>query len=337
MNILITGGTGFIGSHTAVDLLQASHSLILLDNLCNSHREVATRIADITGKVPLFVEGDIRDRELLNQIFSRHTIDAVIHLAGLKSVAESAVAPKAYYDSNLSGSITLVNAVLKAGVELFVFSSSATVYGVPRAVPVTEDTPLGRPSNPYGMTKLFIEEMLRDVQQANPSLSIAILRYFNPVGAHPSGLIGEQPVGTPNNLVPYICDVALGRRPDLKVFGADYPTIDGTGVRDYIHVLDLAEGHRRALDFLEANGGLHTWNLGTGTGFSVFQVISAFEQVCKVRIPYTVIDRRKGDIPEVWAGIDKIGAELNWTANRGLPEMLRDSWRWALANAAHKD
>jgi len=337
MNILITGGTGFIGSHTAVDLLQAGHSVILLDNICNSHREVVARIAEISGKVPLFVEGDIRDRKLLDLVFSRNSIDAVIHMAGLKSVAESAAAPETYYDSNLSGSVTLVSAVLKAGVKLFVFSSSATVYGVPRAVPVTEDTLLGRPSSPYGMTKLFIEEMLRDVQQANPSLSIAILRYFNPVGAHPSGLIGEHPVGTPNNLVPYICDVALGRRPELKVFGTDYPTIDGTGVRDYIHVLDLAEGHRRALDFLEAKGGLHTWNLGTGSGFSVFEVISTFERVCQVRVPYTVIDRRKGDVAEVWAGTDKIRAELDWTASRGLPEMLRDSWRWTLANAAQRD
>jgi UDP-glucose 4-epimerase len=255
-------------------------------------------------------------------------------MAGLKAVADSVINPKAYYDTNLTGSIALVNAVLDAGVRFFVFSSSATVYGVPRSVPVTEETPLGTPSNPYGMTKLFIEELLRDVNQANPVLSVAILRYFNPVGAHPSGLIGERPIGVPNNLIPFICDVALGQRKGLRVFGTDYPTIDGTGVRDYIHVMDLAEGHRRALDFLKGNHGFRVWNLGTGIGYSVLQIISTFEKVCDVEVPYTLVDRRQGDVAEVWAGIEKTKVDLNWTANRGLPEMLLDSWRWTLSNAA---
>jgi UDP-glucose 4-epimerase len=330
--ILVTGGSGFIGSHTALSLLRAGHDVVVLDNLCNSSTESLTRVSSIVGKATCFVLGDIRDSALLAQLFAEHAIYAVFHFAGLKSVGESVDQPLSYYDNNIHGSRTLLQACADAGVFKVVFSSSATVYGEPSQLPISELHPVGQPSNPYGRSKLMVEDMLRDLAASDPRWRIAILRYFNPVGAHESGLIGEDPSGIPNNLLPYVAQVAVGKLPELIVFGIDYPTSDGTGVRDYIHVVDLAEGHLRALDALQTRTGAMVWNLGTGQGYSVLEMVQAFEAASGCRVPYRIAPRRPGDIATCYADPTKAEQELGWKAKRGLDEMMRDAWRWQQMN-----
>jgi UDP-glucose 4-epimerase len=327
MNILVTGGMGYIGSHTCVELLNAGHQVVILDNLFNSDRSVKDRIEQITGKPVDFVEADIRDRAAVEAAFSSRKIDAVIHFAGLKAVGESVEQPLRYYDNNVSGSVVLFQTMEKFGVEMLVFSSSATVYGDPATVPITEDFPLSA-TNPYGRSKLMIEEILRDLARAEPSWRIALLRYFNPVGAHESGLIGETPSGIPNNLVPYIAQVATGQREQLSVYGNDYPTPDGTGVRDYIHVVDLALGHVKTLDKLATSAGVVTYNLGTGRGNSVLEMVRAFEQASGKPIPYQIVPRRPGDIASCYADPTRAREELGWTATRDVAQMCADSWRY---------
>jgi UDP-glucose 4-epimerase len=327
MNILVTGGMGYIGSHTCVELLNAGHQVVILDNLSNSEPGVLRKIEQITGKQAAFVEADIRDRAAVEAAFAAHPIDAVIHFAGLKAVGESVEQPLRYYDNNVSGSIVLFETMEKFGVETLVFSSSATVYGDPASVPITEDFPLSA-TNPYGRSKLIIEEILRDVARADPSWRIALLRYFNPVGAHESGLIGENPSGIPNNLLPYIAQVAAGQREKLSVFGGDYPTPDGTGMRDYIHVVDLALGHVKTLDKLATTHGVVTYNLGTGRGNSVLEMVRAFEQASGKPIPYQIVDRRPGDIAMCYADPTRAKAELGWSATRDVAQMCADSWRY---------
>src|SRR5690554_7284777 len=297
-SILVTGGAGYIGSHTTLALLEAGHEVIVLDNLANSSLESLRRVESICAKAPTFIEGDIRDRALLDSIFVRHSIQAVLHFAGLKAVGESVEQPLAYYENNVSGSVVLFQAMAAAGVFNLVFSSSATVYGEPKQMPISEDCPTGTPTNPYGRSKLMIEEILRDLAISEQRWSIALLRYFNPVGAHHSGLIGEDPNGIPNNLLPYIAQVAIGRLERLSVFGSDYATVDGTGVRDYIHVVDLALGHLKALQRLAAHPGVSVYNLGTGRGYSVLQMVRAFEQASGRPVPYVLVPRRPGDIAE---------------------------------------
>ena len=331
-SILVTGGAGYIGSHTTLALLEAGHDVIVLDNLSNSSQESLRRIEGICGKAPTFIKGDIRDRELLDSIFARHSIRAVLHFAGLKAVGESVQQPLAYYENNVSGSVVLFQAMAAAGVFNLVFSSSATVYGEPKQMPISEACPTGIPTNPYGRSKLMIEEILRDVAISESRWSIALLRYFNPVGAHDSGLIGEDPNGIPNNLLPYISQVAVGKLQQLSVYGDDYPTVDGTGVRDYIHVIDLANGHLKALDKITDSQGVHIWNLGTGQGYSVLQMISAFEQAAHVKVPYAVVARRGGDIAECWADPNKAAQELGWKAEHSLDDMMLDTWRWQQKN-----
>ena len=331
-SILVTGGAGYIGSHTTLALLEAGHNVIVLDNLTNSSLESLRRVERICGKAATFIEGDIRDRALLNSIFTRHSIQAVLHFAGLKAVGESVEQPLAYYENNVSGSVVLFQAMAAAGVFNLVFSSSATVYGEPKQMPISEDCPTGTPTNPYGRSKLMIEEILRDLAISEQRWSIALLRYFNPVGAHHSGLIGEDPNGIPNNLLPYISQVAVGKLQQLSVYGDDYPTVDGTGVRDYIHVVDLADGHLKALAAIAKSQGVHIWNLGTGQGYSVLQMITAFEQAAKVKVPYKIVDRRSGDIAECWADPNKAAAELDWQALHSLDDMMRDTWRWQQSN-----
>ena len=331
-SILVTGGAGYIGSHTTLALLEAGHNVILLDNLTNSSLESLRRVERICGKAATFIEGDIRDRALLDSIFVRHSIQAVLHFAGLKAVGESVEQPLAYYENNVSGSVVLFQAMAAAGVFNLVFSSSATVYGEPKQMPISEDCPTGTPTNPYGRSKLMIEEILRDLAISEQRWSIALLRYFNPVGAHHSGLIGEDPNGIPNNLLPYISQVAVGKLQQLSVYGDDYPTVDGTGVRDYIHVVDLADGHLKALAAIAKSQGVHIWNLGTGQGYSVLQMITAFEQAAKVKVPYKIVDRRSGDIAECWADPNKAAAELDWQAVHSLDDMMRDTWRWQQSN-----
>ena len=330
--ILVTGGAGYIGSHTTLALLQAGYEVVVLDNLCNSSRESLLRVENICGKKPIFVQGDIRDRELLDDILSRHRISAVLHFAGLKAVGESICKPLCYYDNNVKGSVTLCQAMAAAGVFRFVFSSSATVYGEPSQMPINEDFQTGVPTNPYGRSKLMVEELLKDLAHSDSRWSIALLRYFNPVGAHSSGLIGEDPNGIPNNLLPYVSQVAIGKLPQLAVFGADYPTPDGTGIRDYIHVVDLAEGHLKALQAISHKNGVNTWNLGTGTGYSVLEMIRAFEKASEKPVPFVIVDRRPGDIAECWADPSKAELELGWKTERGLQEMMTDTWRWQLLN-----
>jgi UDP-glucose 4-epimerase len=330
--ILVTGGTGYIGSHTALALLLRGFDVVVLDNLCNSAAESLARVAQIANRAPEFVQGDIRDPALLTRLFAQHSIHAVLHFAGLKAVGESVTQPLRYYDNNVHGTLTLLQAMADAGVRRFVFSSSATVYGQPSQMPISEDCPLGQPTNPYGRSKLIIEDMLRDLAAADPGWQIALLRYFNPVGAHESGLIGEDPNGIPNNLLPYITQVAVGKLPELAVFGNDYPTPDGTGVRDYIHVMDLAEGHLQALQALQTLTGAHVWNLGTGQGYSVLEMVHAFEAASGCRIPYRIAPRRSGDIATCYADASKAARELGWKASRGLPEMMRDAWRWQQRN-----
>ena len=330
-NILVTGGAGFIGSHTVVELLQAGYEVVVVDNLINSSPLVFDRIVQLTGLVPAFEEVDIRDREGLKRVFSEYCPDAVIHFAGLKAVSESVDKPLAYYQNNIAGTATLCEVMAEFGVKQLVFSSSATVYGNPDSLPIREDFPLGA-TNPYGRTKLFIEEMLRDLNASDPSWRIALLRYFNPIGAHPSGLIGEDPQGIPNNLFPFITQVAIGRRERLVVFGGDYPTPDGTGVRDYIHVVDLAHGHLKALERLEGAPGMVTCNLGTGQGYSVLEMVRSFECVSGVTIPYAVSERRPGDIAACYADPSFAEEEIDWRPSRSLDDMCADGWRWQQMN-----
>ena len=332
MKLLVTGGAGYIGTHTTLALLQAAHSVVVLDNLCNSSPESLKRVAQSAGREPAFVEGDIRDRAVLDRLFAEHAVDAVLHFAGLKAVGESVAQPLHYYDNNVHGSQVLLQACADAGVFNFVFSSSATVYGEPAQMPISEACPVGQPTNPYGRSKLMVEDMMRDVAASDPRWRIAILRYFNPVGAYESGQIGEDPNGIPNNLLPYITQVAVGKLPDLAVFGNDYPTPDGTGVRDYIHVVDLAEGHLRALEALQTRTGAHVWNLGTGQGYSVMEMVRAFEAASGRTVPYRVVPRRLGDIATCYADPAKAERELGWKARRGLDEMMRDAWRWQSMN-----
>ena len=332
MHVLVTGGAGFIGSHTVVELLQAGYEVVIIDNFSNSSPLVLSRIEEITGKRPLLIEGDIRDRALLDDVFKQHEIDAVVHFAGLKAVGESVQKPLEYYDNNVSGSVVLFEAMRDAGVKRLVFSSSATVYGDPEEIPISENCPIGVPTNPYGMSKLMVERILQDLVVAEADFSVALLRYFNPIGAHESGLIGENPSGIPNNLLPYVTQVAIGKLAQLSIFGSDYPTVDGTGVRDYIHVVDLAKGHLAALDYLKGTVGCHVWNLGTGQGYSVLQIIEAFEKATGVSVPYKLVERRAGDIAECWSNPAKAKDELGWEAGYGLEDMMRHSWKWQKGN-----
>ncbi|MBK2124363.1 UDP-glucose 4-epimerase GalE [Fangia hongkongensis] len=326
--ILITGGTGFIGSHTAIELIEAGHKVVILDNLSNSHKKMIDRIDDITGYKPIFVEGDIRDEAILKEVFSQYDITMVIHFASLKAVGESVSKPLEYYDNNVAGSLNLLEAMKAANVKNIVFSSSATVYGDPKEIPITENCPIGMPTNPYGQSKVMVEKILQDLSKADNTWSIALLRYFNPVGAHSSGLIGELPGGTPNNLMPYITQVASGKLKALSVYGDDYPTEDGTGVRDYIHVVDLAKGHLKACDYIHDKKGVYIWNLGTGKGNSVLDVIKTFEKETGQSIPYNITARREGDIATCYADCQKAKKELNWQAEKDLSDMVKDSWRW---------
>ena len=329
--VLVTGGTGYIGSHTVVKLLNLGHKVIILDNLVNSNVAVVNRIEQITGKRPQFIFGDIRDRLLLRSIFYNHRIDSVIHFAALKAVSESVCKPLEYFDNNVSGSVILFEEMARACVKSLVFSSSATVYGNPVSVPITEDFDL-KPTNPYGQSKLMVEDILRDLYKSDGSWKIAILRYFNPVGAHESGLIGEDPSGIPNNLVPYIAQVAVSKLEKLAVFGNDYPTADGTGVRDYIHVEDLASGHLAAIHALESHGGSITVNLGTGRGYSVLEMILAFERASGKSIAFEIVNRRPGDIAECYAQPQKAKELLGWIAHHDIDRMCVDSWRWQSMN-----
>ena len=333
MKVLVTGGAGYIGSHTVVELLNAGHEVAVIDNLCNSSEESLRRVAEITGKTVSFHKADIRDREALDQVFQAEgPVDAVIHFAALKAVGESVRIPLTYYGNNITGTITLCEAMAAAGCRNLVFSSSATVYGDPASVPIREDFPTPGATNPYGWSKLMMEQIFRDVQKADPTWNITLLRYFNPIGTHPSGRIGEDPAGIPNNLLPFVAQVAVGRRPSLAVFGNDYPTPDGTGIRDYIHVVDLALGHLKALEALASKPGLSIFNLGTGKGSSVLEVVAAFEQASGRKVPYTIQARRPGDVAECWADPSKAERELGWRATRVLRVMCEDAWRWQFQN-----
>lgn len=331
MKILITGGAGYIGSHTCVELLNAGYEPVVVDNLSNSKEESLRRVQKITGKSLIFHKIDLLDRQALDQVFSSYPIQAVIHFAGLKAVGESVSIPLRYYQNNITGTVTLCEVMTAHGVHNIVFSSSATVYGYPQSVPILEGFPLSA-INPYGRTKLMIEDILRDVYVSDNAWNIAILRYFNPIGAHSSGRIGEDPTGIPNNLVPYIAQVAVGKHPYLRVFGKDYPTPDGTCIRDYIHVVDLATGHLKALDKLASNPGVVTYNLGTGQGTSVMEMLTAFEGAAGKSIPYKVLERRPGDAPVSYADPSKAERELGWKATRGIAEMCADTWRWQSLN-----
>lgn len=329
--ILVTGGAGFIGSHTCVALASAGYTPLILDNLGNSDARVIDRLARIIGTAPRLVEGDVRDRALLDRLFAGQPIAGVIHFAGLKAVGDSVADPLTYYDNNVHGTFVLAAAMQAAKVRTLIFSSSATVYGEPDRSPIPESAPC-RPANPYGHTKRMVEQALADLQQTDPSWRIALLRYFNPVGAHESGLIGEHPQGRPNNLMPFVCQVAVGLRERLAVHGGDYPTPDGTGVRDYVHVMDLAEGHVAALRHADTQPGLLTLNLGTGQGASVLDVVKAFERASGKPLPYEIGPRRPGDVPAYWADPSLAQATLGWHARRGLDQMCADSWRWQQAN-----
>ncbi|HEZ2028007.1 TPA: UDP-glucose 4-epimerase GalE [Neisseria meningitidis] len=330
--ILVTGGTGFIGSHTVVSLLKSGHQVVILDNLCNSSINILPRLKTITGQEIPFYQGDIRDREILRRIFAENRIDSVIHFAGLKAVGESVAEPMKYYDNNVSGSLVLAEEMARAGVFSIVFSSSATVYGDPGKVPYTEDMPPGDTTSPYGASKSMVERILTDIQKADPRWSVILLRYFNPIGAHESGLIGEQPNGIPNNLLPYICQVASGRLPQLSVFGGDYPTPDGTGMRDYIHVMDLAEGHIAAMKAKGGVAGVHLFNLGSGRAYSVLEIIRAFEAASGLNIPYQIQPRRAGDLACSFADPSHTKQQTGWETKRGLQQMMEDSWRWVSRN-----
>jgi UDP-glucose 4-epimerase len=331
MHILVTGGAGYIGSHTCLELLKAGHDVTVVDNLSNSKTASLERVQELAGKTLVFHKVDLLDKDALRNIFSNSSFEAVVHFAGLKAVGESVAMPLEYYHNNITGTLVLCQVMREHNVKALVFSSSATVYGDPHAVPITEDFPLS-PTNPYGRTKWMIEEILRDLHRSDESWNIALLRYFNPIGAHPSGRIGEDPHDIPNNLVPYIAQVAIGKLDKLCVFANDYPTPDGTGIRDYIHVVDLALGHLKALDKLASNPGVVTYNLGTGRGYSVLEVISAFEKACGKTIPYEVIERRPGDIASCYADPSKAQDDMGWSADRGIDEMCADTWRWQSSN-----
>lgn len=332
MAVLVTGGAGYIGSHTVVELLNAGKEVVVLDNLCNSSAKSLERVAQITGKQAKFYQGDILDTPLLQQIFAENQIESVIHFAGLKAVGESVQKPAEYYQNNVVGSLNLIQEMRKAGVWNFVFSSSSTVYGDPEIIPVTEDCKVGGTTNPYGTSKLMVEQILSDIAKAVPQFSITLLRYFNPVGAHESGLIGEDPNGIPNNLMPYIAQVAVGKLKELSIFGNDYDTKDGTGVRDYIHVVDLAIGHLKALERHQNDGGLHIYNLGTGVGYSVLDMVKAFEKANDIVIPHKFAPRRAGDIAINYADASRAAKELGWKAERGLEQMMKDTWHWQKNN-----
>lgn len=332
MAILVTGGAGYIGSHTLVELLNNNRDVVVLDNLCNSSPKSLERVKQITGKSVTFYEGDILDNALLQRIFAENSIDAVIHFAGLKAVGESVQKPIEYYRNNVTGSLNLIQEMRKASVWNFIFSSSSTVYGDPERIPVTEDCKVGGTTNPYGTSKLMVEQILMDIAKAVPEFSITLLRYFNPVGAHESGLIGEDPNGIPNNLMPYISQVAIGKLKELSIFGNDYDTQDGTGVRDYIHVVDLAVGHVKALNRHENDRGLHIYNLGTGVGYSVLDMVNAFNSANGIEIPYKFAPRRAGDIAVNYADAGRAAKELGWKAERGLEQMMKDTWNWQKNN-----
>ena len=328
---LITGGAGYIGSHTCVELIAAGHQVCIVDNLCNSKRAVLERIARISGRAPEFFEADVRDAQALDRVFGGRQFDAVVHFAGLKAVGESVAQPLRYYDNNVTGTLVLCEVMAARGVRNLVFSSSATVYGDPASLPIAETAPLSV-TNPYGRSKLMVEDMLRDLVVAQPGWHVALLRYFNPIGAHESGLIGEDPAGIPNNLLPFVAQVAVGKLPRLRVFGNDYPTHDGTGVRDYIHVVDLARGHVAALDYLAGHARVTTVNLGTGQGYSVLDVVRAFEQASGRSVPYETVARRPGDIAACYADPGLAASLLGWRAEFGIERMCADSWRWQSGN-----
>ena len=328
MNILVTGGAGYIGSHTCVELLQAGYDVTVVDNLINSKEEALRRVQELAGRSLLFHRVDLLDRPALESVFQSKSFDAVIHFAGLKAPGESVSVPLRYYRNNITGTLTLCEVMAHYGVKNLVFSSSATVYGDATMVPVREDFPCHQQANPYGRTKRMIEIILEDIHAADAAWNIALLRYFNPVGAHPSGRIGEDPQGIPNNLMPVISQVAVGRLPELKIYGGDYPTPDGTGIRDYIHVVDLANGHLKALDKLHDDPGLVTYNLGTNRGFSVLELVHTFEKTTGQKIPYRIIERRPGDIAISYADVTKAQGDLGWSAQRGIEEMCADVWRW---------
>ena len=332
MKILVTGGAGFIGSHTCVELLNTGHEVVVLDNLSNSSEKSLDRVREITGKDLTFYQGDILDRELVGEIFLKEKIDAVIHFAGLKAVGESVEKPWEYYHNNITGTLELVDVMRQNNCKNIIFSSSATVYGNPAEIPITEQCPKGQCTNPYGWTKSMLEQILSDIQKADPEWNVILLRYFNPIGAHKSGRIGENPNGIPNNLMPYITQVAIGKLPKLGVFGNDYDTPDGTGVRDYIHVVDLALGHVAALKKIEEKTGLEIYNLGTGVGYSVLDIVKNFEEATGVAIPYQIKPRRAGDIATCYADASKAKEELGWEAKYGIREMCEDSWRWQSSN-----
>lgn len=329
--ILLTGGTGYIGSHTAVELINAGARVVIADNFFNSNPEVLTRIEELTGKKPIFYNLDVRDEIGLDRLFVEERPEAVVHFAGFKAVGESVEKPEKYYDNNINSTLSLLKVMKRRNCKKLVFSSSATVYGIPETVPLVETMPTGC-TNPYGWTKLMNEQILTDVAKANPEMSIILLRYFNPIGAHKSGRIGEDPNGIPNNLVPYITQVAVGKLEKLNVLGNDYPTHDGTGVRDFIHVVDLALGHLAALKYSFDNSGVEIFNLGTGTGYSVLDIVKAFEKVNRVKVPYVVAPRRPGDVAECYADASKAKQKLGWSAKYGIEDMCRDSWNWQKSN-----
>lgn len=335
MNILVTGGAGYIGSHTLVCLLDAGHRVVVLDNLANASEEALRRVEAITGKSLIFVQGDVQDIVTLNTVFETQAIDAVMHFAALKAVGESALRPLQYYQTNVHGSLCLLEAMTRAGVNNFIYSSSATVYGESNPSPYIETMALGSPSSPYGASKVMVERILQDKTRANPEFRAVSLRYFNPIGAHSSGTLGEDPRGIPNNLLPFVTQVAVGQRSQLNIFGGDYPTADGTCVRDYLHVMDLAEGHLAALEWLQADPafrGVEAFNLGTGKGVSVLDIVKSFELATGEKIPYEIVQRRAGDLPAFWADSSKAVVVLAWNPSRDLPTMMADAWRWQSQN-----
>lgn len=332
MAILVAGGAGYIGSHTCVELLNEGYEVVVVDNLYNSSEKALERVEKITGKKVTFYKVDLLDKEALNEVFEKESIDSVIHFAGLKAVGESVAKPLEYYHNNMTGTFNLCDVMRNHGVNNIVFSSSATVYGDPAFIPITEECPKGKITNPYGQTKGMLEQVLTDLNVSDPEWNVVLLRYFNPIGAHESGLIGEDPKGIPNNLVPYIAQVAVGKLEALGVFGDDYDTPDGTGVRDYIHVVDLAKGHVKAIEKLKEKAGVSIYNLGTGNGYSVLQVLHAFEKACGKTLPYVIKPRRPGDIATCYADPSKAERELGWKAEKGIEEMCADSWRWQSSN-----
>ncbi len=332
MRILVTGGAGYIGSHTCVELLNAGHEVVVLDNLYNSSEKAVERVKEITGKDLKFYEVDLLDKAGVEKVFDQEQIDAVIHFAGLKAVGESVAKPLEYYHNNITGTLYLCDVMRAHGVKNIIFSSSATVYGDPKFIPITEECPKGKITNPYGQTKSMLEQILTDLHVSDPEWNVVLLRYFNPIGAHKSGKIGEDPKGIPNNLLPYVAQVAVGKLKEVNIFGNDYNTPDGTGVRDYIHVVDLAVGHVKALKKIEEKAGVTVYNLGTGKGYSVLQVVNAFSKACGKELPYVIRERRPGDIAMCYADPAKAKAELGWVAERGIEEMCEDSWRWQSGN-----